>query len=188
MEPFLEPSEYIDSDSPAIVAMAAALAEGSASREGVIRRCFEFVRDEVLHSGDHGFNPVTRKASEALFHRTGFCYSKSHLLAALLRANGVPAGLGYQRLSIGDGGAPYCLHGLVVVFLADGASQRIDARGNKPGLVVEYVPAADCLAFRADGPGEQDLPGVYTEPLARVISVLARYDDVELVARNLPDQ
>ncbi len=56
--------------------------------------------------GDHGLNPVTRIAPEAFLHRTGFCYSKSQVLAAIVSAIGIPAGLNYQRLSIGNGGAP----------------------------------------------------------------------------------
>lgn len=63
----------------------------------------DFVRDQIRHSADYRPNPVTCKASEVLRHGTGYCYAKSHLLAALLRANGVPAGLCYQRLSVGDG-------------------------------------------------------------------------------------
>lgn len=69
-----------------------------------------------------------------LRHRTGFCYAKSHLLAALLRANGIAAGLCYQRLSVNGGGTPYCLHGLNAVFLKDFGWYRVDARGNKPGI------------------------------------------------------
>lgn len=38
-------------------------------------------------------------------------------LAALLRANGVPAGLCYQRLTVAADGSPYCLHGLNAVYL-----------------------------------------------------------------------
>jgi len=37
-------------------------------------------------------NPVTCKASDVLIYGTGYCYAKSHLLAALLRANAIPAG------------------------------------------------------------------------------------------------
>ncbi|WP_338430147.1 transglutaminase domain-containing protein [Synechococcus elongatus] len=34
-----------------------------------------------------------------LEYRTGYCYAKSHLLVALLRACSIPAGFCYQRLS-----------------------------------------------------------------------------------------
>ncbi|MBI2949982.1 MAG: hypothetical protein HYY23_20300 [Verrucomicrobia bacterium] len=44
-------------------------------------------------------------------HRAGFCYAKSHLLAALLRARGIPAALCYQRLAFDAAGSAFCLHG-----------------------------------------------------------------------------
>lgn len=186
-EPFLVSSRYIDSDDHRVLTQARSLAHGCRDDIEVVEKCFNFVRDKILHSGDHGKNPVTRTASEALLHRTGFCYSKSHLLVALLRANGIPAGLNYQRLSIGEGGPPYCLHGLVGVRLPNGCTQRIDARGNRTGLFVEFVPLIDCLAFQAGGPGECNLPGVFAEPLPTVMAVLEKYEDVSLVAQNLPD-
>jgi transglutaminase-like putative cysteine protease len=62
-------------------------------------------------------NPVTCKASDVLIHGTGYCYAKSHLLVALLRANGIPAGLCYQRLTIENDGPSYCLRGLNAVYL-----------------------------------------------------------------------
>ena len=48
------------------------------------RRTFTWVRDEIQHSVDFRRDEVTCRASDVLAARTGFCYSKSHLLAALL--------------------------------------------------------------------------------------------------------
>lgn len=81
---------------------------------------FEFVRDRITHSGDVRDSLITCAASETLRKGTGFSYAKSHLLCALLRANQLPAGMCYQRLSVDDAGPPYCLHGLTaVLFTAD---------------------------------------------------------------------
>ena len=55
---------------------------------GTARACFEFVRDQIKHSRDYEMDPTTWKASDVLLHGTGYCYAKSHLLAAMLRANG----------------------------------------------------------------------------------------------------
>src|SRR4051794_397109 len=110
MELFLQPNEFIDWRHPAVWQRARALASGNQNQLEVVKRCFEWVRDEVKHSNDYQLNPVTCAASEVLAAGTGFCYAKSHLLAALLRANSIPAGLCYQRLSIDGQGAPYCLH------------------------------------------------------------------------------
>ncbi|MFA5911375.1 MAG: transglutaminase family protein [Vicinamibacterales bacterium] len=187
MDEYLRESRYIDFNDPAVNKTALGLAEGCSSETALVRRCFEFVRDEIQHSWDFKRNPVTCRASDVLAHRTGYCYAKSHLLAALLRANGVPTGLCYQRLSVGESGGPYCLHGLNAVFLQDFGWYRIDARGNKPGVHAEFSPPVERLSFKIKDPQERDLPEVWAEPLPVVIAVLEAYDDVELVASNLPD-
>ena len=117
MQRYLSSSEYIDFEAPEVQALARHLATEAASETELVRLAFEFVRDEIRHSVDFKLNPVTCKASDVLRHKTGYCYAKSHLLAALLRANGIPTGLCYQRLSIAGGDAPYCLHGLNAVYL-----------------------------------------------------------------------
>jgi transglutaminase-like putative cysteine protease len=187
MQPYLAASKYIDFDHPQVAAKAAALAAGAATPLEVARRCFEFVRDEIRHSVDYQLNPVTCKASEALQHQTGYCYAKSHLLAALLRANGIPAGLCYQRLSVGAAGAPYCLHGLNAVYLQDFGWYRIDARGNKPGVAATFSPPTEALAFAVRPPMERDLPEIWAEPLPVVTSALAAYPTYDQVLANLPD-
>lgn len=187
MEPYLAESEYIDWRDPLIMAQAAELAEGVSGDEALARRCFEFVRDSIRHSWDYGLNPVTCKASEVLLHATGYCYAKSHLLAALLRANGIPAGLCYQRLSVGSGGPPYCLHGLNAVYLRQYGWYRIDARGNKPGVAAAFSPPAEQLAFAPMSLPEKNFPGIWAAPLPEVIQALTRNATVAQVAENLPD-
>lgn len=78
---------------------------------------------------------VTISASEVLRERVGLCYAKSHLLAALLRAEGIPAGLCYQRLGNEHDG--FALHGLIASCI-DGAWHRQDPRGNKPGIDAQF--------------------------------------------------
>ena len=129
-----------------VVQTAKKLADQSSSPQETVQNCFQFVRDDIKHSWDHKLNPITYKASDVLHHGTGFCYAKSHLLAALLRANNIPAGLCYQRLTITD--APtFCLHGLNAVYLEPFGWYRIDARGNKPGVTAEFCPPIEKLAF-----------------------------------------
>lgn len=187
MNAFLASTEHIDWQHPRVLAKARELARGITDHEQIARRCFEFVRDEIKHSWDHRLGPVTCAASAVLEHGTGYCYAKSHLLAALLRANGIPAGLCYQRLSFNDAGPPYCLHGLNAVWLEGIGWHRIDARGNKPGVDAQFRPPVEQLAFAAKGPGEGDLPEVWPEPLPVVVRALTSYRTVEEVADNLPD-
>jgi len=187
MTPYLVSSEYIDRDHPLIVAKAGELAEGCPSDEAIAKRCFEFVRDAIPHSWDHRKNPVTCKASDVLIHGTGYCYAKSHLLAALLRANAIPAGLCYQRLSVVTGGPPYCLHGLNAVYLDKHGWYRIDARGNKPGVAAAFTPPVEALAFPIVDAPERDFPQIWAEPLPLIVQALTENQTVEQVFINLPD-
>jgi len=184
---YLLSSQYIDFDHPLVAAKALALADGETDKLVIARLCFEFVRDEIRHSWDYRQNPVICKASDVLRHATGFCYAKSHLLAALLRANGIPAGLCYQRISLGDSGPPYCLHGLNAVFLENYGWYRVDARGNKPGVDAQFCPPREMLAFAIREKNERDLPEIWAEPLPVVTSALERYSDVSELYADLPD-
>jgi transglutaminase-like putative cysteine protease len=187
MKEYLTPSKYIDSNHPDIENLAIELASGASDTLAIAKSCFEYVRDEIRHSLDHNHGPVTCIASDVLKHKTGYCYAKSHLLAALLRANNIPAGLCYQRLTISDDQPPFCLHGLNAVYLDDFGWYRIDARGNKPGVEAVFTPPIEKLAYPIIVAGEADIPGIQAEPLPEVIYTLTHYTDVEEVARNLPD-
>ena len=187
MQRFLQASEFIDFDHPAIAATRMELAAECADRRTVAQRCFEFVRDRIRHSWDYRLNPVTCKASDVLRHGTGFCFAKSHLLAALLRANGIPAGLCYQRVSLGDAGPPFYLHGLNAVHLPEQGWYRIDARGDKPGVHAQFTPPVECLAYPSLTPPEADMPEIWPEPLPAVVDVLTRYKTFEDVVNHLPD-
>ena len=187
MQQYLDSSEHIDWIHPLVSAKAAALAEGCLSDEAVAKACFEFVRDSIKHSWDYRMNPVTCNASDVLIHGTGYCYAKSHLLAALLRANGIPAGLCYQRLITGTSGPPYCLHGLNAVYLKNYGWYRIDARGNKPGVTAEFRPPVEFLAFPVVEAAEKDFTEIWVEPLPLVVKVLTQNKTIEQVFENLPD-
>lgn len=187
MNEYLKPGKYVNSDHPDVVKKALALSNGVDDSLAIARACFEFVRDEIKHSWDYKLNPVTCKASDVLKYGTGYCYAKSHLLAALLRANQIPAGLCYQRLSISNDAPPFCLHGLNAVFLEPFGWYRIDARGNKPGVSAQFSPPVEKLAFPLLTEGEADLPDIHAEPLQAVVDVLEQYDDYLQVSNNLPD-
>jgi transglutaminase-like putative cysteine protease len=187
MQKYLTSSEFIDCGHPAIITKAAELAARGDGEVDVARQCFEFVRDRIQHSMDFRRNPVTCKASDVLLHGTGYCYAKSHLLAALLRANGIPAGLCYQRLVIDERGTRRSYHGLNAVYLQEFGWYRVDARGNKPGVDAMFDPPVERLAFAIAGPGEADLPGIYAEPIPAVVKVLLENATYDQVYRNLPD-
>jgi len=187
MQKYLESTNYINWETDEIRHLADALALNSQSKVETAKNCFEWVRDNIRHSADYRMNPVTCKASDVLRHKTGYCYAKSHLLAALLRANNIPAGLCYQRLSIDDKGAPYCLHGLNAVYLEHHGWYRIDARGNKEGINAQFLPPQEQLAFPIRLDNEADLPEIWAAPLSIVVSVLETSKTYAEVYDRLPD-
>jgi hypothetical protein len=184
---FLESTEIIDWRDPDVFARARTLRKGSTSPVETARRSFEWVRDEIKHSADYCLAPVTCSASEVLRHGSGYCYAKSHLLAALLRANGLPAGFCYQRLSLDGRGAPYCLHGLNAVWLPDVGWYRIDPRGNRGDINAQFAPPVEQLAFSPTATGEGDLPEIWADPLPVVVSALRGHATTDTLSRNLPD-
>ena len=187
METYLASSELINWEHPEVFNKAKQLSHTLNSHHEIAKACFEFVRDEIKHSNDYKLNPITCKASDVLKHKTGYCYAKSHLLAALLRANSIPAGLCYQRLTIENDKPPFCLHGLNAVYLSDIGWYRIDARGNKEGVNADFTPPMEQLAFPIIVEGEADFREIWSEPLSEVVSTLNRYKTYEDVANNLPD-
>lgn len=186
-----DPAEYLDEcdvvnfRNAAVLRLADELAGDDV--RSTAKRCFEFVRDEIRHSSDFKLNPVTCVASDVLQHRTGYCYAKSHLLCALLRANQIPAGMCYQRLTIDGDDPPFCLHGLNAVFLPDVGWYRVDARGNRSDVCAEFCPPREQLAFSTNHAGESDLPGIYVRPLPIVVDCLKDYETWDQVINNLPD-
>jgi transglutaminase-like putative cysteine protease len=184
---FLEATAIVDWDHPEVRGLARRLAEGEDDPSGVAGRCFRWVRDEIKHSGDHRLDPVTCSASQVLRHGTGFCYAKSHLLAALLRANAIPAGFVYQRLSIDGAGPPFCLHGLIAVQVPGIGWYRVDPRGDRDGIVTAFDPPVERLAFAPGVEGETDVDGVFASPLAVVVEALAGGGSSARLVANLPD-
>lgn len=187
MKEFLQPTAIIDSDHPSIGAAAAEIAGDAVGDEEVARRCFLWVRDSVRHSSDHRVSVVTCVASDVLKHRAGFCYAKSHLLAALLRARQIPAALCYQRLASDDTGSSFFLHGLVAVHLQHHGWYRIDPRGEKPGVTACFSPPVERLPFAPKLAGEEDVAGRFPDALACVFSTLQQWPTAEEVRANLPD-
>lgn len=184
MDPYLAADAVIDADHPAVRRLAAQLARDTPAETA--RACFEWVRDEIDHCIDVGRGPVVLAASAALEAGVGYCYTKAHLLAALLRASGLRAGLCYQRLTLDGPGTAFCLHGLNAVWL-DGGWYRIDPRGNKPGVDAQFTPPVERLAFALAHPGEVDLPGVYAEPHPAVVAALAAGPAWDALLLTLPD-
>jgi len=182
---YLGADDVVQSDDAEIARLAGELRAGTPDDVAFTRSAYEWVRDQVTHSVDAQDPTVTVTATEVLAARTGLCYAKSHLLAALLRAQGIPAGLCYQRL--GDGSGSHVLHGMVAVHL-DGGWHRLDPRGNNANVDAQFSLDHERVAFIADpAAGEVDYPDIMPRPAPPVLAALRGSDDVlELCRTGLP--
>jgi transglutaminase-like putative cysteine protease len=147
---FLRETESIDYKNPSIRDKADELRKESGSQVEYVERAFRFVRDEIPHSWDIKSDVVSRKASEVLANGTGICWTKSCLLAALLRANGIPSGISYQYLTRADDSADegYIIHALNTAYIEQlDIWIRLDARGNKENVHAEFSLDEEMLAF-----------------------------------------
>ena len=187
MQKFLQESEYVNFSHPEVKTLAQKLSNGLHNDVEIARACFLYVRDEIHHSGDYKDQVTTLKASEVLEHKTGWCYAKSILLAALLRANSIPTGFCYQRLSCSEyNDGIYCLHGLNAVYLREFGWYKIDARENKEGVNARFDPPNEHLAF-VPKEYEYDLPEIHDEPIQEIIDALTNNKNYDEMVANFPD-
>ena len=187
MEEYLKNTKVINWKHIEILSKAKDLAEDKISKTEIAKSCFEWVRDYIKHIDDYNIQIVSCSASEVIKSGAGICYAKSHLLAALLRANSIPSGFCYQRLSRDDNGAPYCLHGLNAVYLSEIGWFRIDSRGNREGINAQFEPPIEQLAFSINLKGEIDFPKILPDPLPIIIESLNKYKTKDDLWNNLPD-
>ena len=170
---FLMESATVDYAHADIRKLAAALSSDDST--ATARRCFEWVRDHIEHSMDFHREEVTCAASDVLQQGTGLCTAKSHLLVALWRANQIPAGFCYQRLTLDGPNPPYCTHGFTAVWLNGRGWYRCDARGNsKPGIHCEFTPGQENLAYPTIYNGERIYPDVWAEPWPDLLAAMEK--------------
>lgn len=188
---YLESNKYIDVQNAAVRACAAAVLGGESEEAEIVRRLYEFVRDEIHHSWDYKEKQVTATAAEVLEHKTGICWAKANLLAALLRGAGIPCGICYQKLTLGDTpDTGYCIHALNAVYIKSLDKWiRLDARGNKQTVQAEFSLQEECLAFPVRPEmGEVDYGIVYARPSGKLMGLLESSTDMlELYLHHLPD-
>ncbi len=179
---YLTETETIDYGNPIIQEKVSRLKASTSSKIEYIERAYEFVRDQIPHSWDIQSPIVSRKASEVLENKTGICWTKSCLLAALLRANGIPAGISYQLLTRADDddSEGYIIHALNTVYLEEQNKWiRIDARGNKENVHAEFSIEEEQLAFPVRSEfGEVDYRNNDPDLDERLVSILNNNENI----------
>ncbi|MCX4398411.1 transglutaminase domain-containing protein [Streptomyces sp. NBC_01767] len=184
---YLAADEAIDHEHPLVRETVAELRGDSADAYAYAAAAYAFVRDTIVHSADSGDPRVTWRASDVLATRNGICHSKSHALAALLRAAGIPAALCYQGLR-DDDGEPGPVHGLITVRLPGrGRWDRQDPRGNKPGVDARFSLDEERLAWPLHPEADDvDHPLLYAAPHPAVLRALRSTEDRRQLWRTLP--
>lgn len=186
---YLQGTAVIDWKTPTVIEQTQAVTASLTQDIAKAKALFEWVRDTIPHASDIGADVVTCTASEVLTHRTGLCYAKSHLLAAMLRCAGIPAGFCYQvfrRQSPYQGLALHGLNGLYIASLARWI--RVDARGNTGAIEAQFSLPKEQLAFPVDPQqGEWLYETIYTAPIPAVIKVLQGFTSLRALWPYLPE-
>lgn len=93
---FLAAGDFIDSDTPRIMAFAQAATANATGELDKVLRLYRAVRDGVVYDPYVDCaDPENYRASGVLAAGRAFCIGKAALLAAAVRAVGVPARVGY---------------------------------------------------------------------------------------------
>jgi transglutaminase-like putative cysteine protease len=93
---YLKPGRLVESDDPDVVAFARQAAGPPGDDMATAIRLFEAVRDQIIYVPYVDFGArESCSAKVILARRRGFCVPKAALLAAVARAVGIPARLGF---------------------------------------------------------------------------------------------
>jgi transglutaminase-like putative cysteine protease len=186
---YLQCTAVIDWQTPAVIAQTQAITASLPQDITKAKALFEWVRDMIPHSSDIGADVVTCTASEVLTHHSGLCYAKSHLLAAMLRCAGIPAGFCYQVFRRQPPYQGLALHGLNGLYIASLARWiRVDARGNTGAIDAQFSLTKEQLAFPVDPQqGEWLYETIYTAPVPAVVEILQKFTSLRALWPYLPE-
>jgi len=193
---YLRPTAVFDFEDAPVQAKASEVVAGAADAVEKSKRLFYFVRDEIRYRFYPPETPprVLFRASHTLSNREGFCVPKAILLAAMARAVGIPAGIGFAdirnhllpdkaRELMGDN--LIRLHGYAVLHLdgqwvkATPAFDRNMCQDN--GLrTVEFDGLNDAMLPTHDVQGRWHIEYVEGVPHRLYVTDLRRYyDDID---------
>jgi len=188
MDKFLNEHKYIDFSTQIIVDIAQELFSGLSNYIDKARTAYVFVRDEIPHTFDIQSEIITAKASDVLKYKTGICYAKANLLAALLRSQRIPIGFCYQHLTLADDDSlGYVVHCYNAIYIA-GRWIKVDARGNKPGVNAQFSINEPVLAFPCRPEYDEYFwRGIYAAPHGMTMKMLDKSRGLQELFDNMPD-
>lgn len=181
---YLEFTDIIDGDHPSVEETAEQLTYGLKDSISKARVLYQFVKDQIFHSFKISATSVTKKASEVLEKGHGICYAQAHLLAALMRASGIPAGFCYQILYDQEL-EQFVVHGFNAVYLKELDKWiRLDA-SREDSWSFSTEQETPLLSINK-ALNEHDDFVIYQSPSRRVIKALDTAESVEELRHLLP--
>jgi len=195
MQIYLQPTRFIDSDSPEVTQFAGSCIRGAETDIDKAVRLYYGVRDGILYDPYHiNFAPEALKASSVLARKTGFCVEKAILLAAAARVVGIPSRLGFanvrnhlttERLRQAMKTDVFVFHGYTELFLENKWVKATPAFnlslcqrfGVKP---LEFDGRHDSIFHPFDNQGNQHMEYVYDHgqfpdlPYEKMVDVFKR--------------
>ncbi len=180
----LQPGPTVDSDHPAVVELARSLSDNTGDQVATAVRLYYWTRDRIRYNPYALDISVTGlRASTTLARGEAWCVPKAILLAALCRALGIPARLGYadvcnhlstQRLRESMNTDVFYFHGYTSIYLNERWVKATPAFNielcHKFGLrPLEFDGLSDSLYHEYDLAGNRHMEylndrGEYLEP------------------------
>ena len=195
MQEFLGPTAYSDSAAPNVVALAHQAVGAETDPVARAVRLYYAVRDGIVYTPYCDFRSLdTFRASTVLARGHGFCVGKAAVLAAVARASGIPARVGFAdvrnhlctpRLRELVGGDVFYYHGYTEMAVAGQwvkatpAFDRVlcDKFGVRP---LEFDGRTDSLFHAYDRNGRRHMEylrdhGDHADvPVAEIVATFAR--------------
>lgn len=186
---YLENSDVIDFDHPLVAQTAEQLTYGLKDNLSKARAIYKFTRDHIFNSSDINATSVTKTASEVLDKGHGICFAKAHLLAALMRASGIPAGFCYQ-IRYDNDLERLVVHGFNGVYIQELDSWvRIDACMHVDVNDWGFDPFKDSTVRSIqEDIGESDDYNVYQSPSKKLLKALSVSDTLEELLNLIPSE
>ena len=150
LEEYLQPTETIDSDNPAIIAEAAELAEGEDDLFKVAFNLASWVEENIEYDLNTVTSTASQKGSWVLQNKQGVCDEMTSLFVAMARSLGIPArfvsGISYTNSQdvIDAVGSNWAGHGWAEIYFPDIGWVSFDVTFNQYGYIdVTHIKLRD---------------------------------------------
>jgi len=99
LKKYLQPTQYIESEHKDVIGFAKKITENITDPKSKAIKLFYAVRDQIAYDAyTFSLKPEKMKATHVLKAKKSFCIPKAVLMTSLIRAEGIPARLGFANL------------------------------------------------------------------------------------------